>query len=328
MKPFDYYQVNTVAQAVVLLTKYREKAAILAGGSDLLGMMKDRIEGPEFKMPQHLIDIKGIKGLVHIQEQPAGLSIGAATTLAEIASSELVAKKYPLLAQAAKQVAVPQIRNVATLGGNLCQRTRCWYFRGKLFSDCLRKGGGTCYAPDGENQYHAILKGNPCWMVHPSDMAPALMALEAKAVIVGPKGKRLVPLQQFFVAPEQTYLKETVLAPQEMMVGVEVPLATQKTGVFLKLKERQSFDFALASVAVALTIKGGTVLDSRVVFGGIAPLPFRSAKAEAALKGKEVGSAISAACAVAVEGAEALSKNAYKIQVARGILEQALSALA
>src|SRR5208337_1936236 len=118
---------------------------------------------------------KEIKGLVHIQEQPAGLNIGAATTLAEIASSELVAKKYPLLAQAAKQVAVPQIRNVATLGGNLCQRTRCWYFRGKLFSDCLRKGGGTCYAKDGENQYHAIMGGDICCMVYPSDMAPALI---------------------------------------------------------------------------------------------------------------------------------------------------------
>ena len=331
MKPFDYYRVATVEQAVALLNKYQEKAAILAGGSDLLGLMKDRVTGPEMKPPQHLIDIKGIKGLAYIKEQPTGLRIGAATTLADLASSEIVTQQYPLIAQAAKQVAVPQIRNVATLGGTLCQRPRCWYFRGKLFSDCLRKGGGTCYAQpaESENQYHAILGGEPCCMVYPSDLAPALIALDAKAEIVGPKGKKTVPLEKFYVTPEMTYLKETVLSPQEMLVAVEIPLAARgRKGVYLKLKERQAFDFALVSVAVSVALKGSQVADSRVVFGGIAPFPARSLKAEAALKGKDLKSAAAEACTAAVQGCKPLSKNGYKIDAAKGVLERALSQLA
>ena len=181
MKPFDYYRVTTVGQAVALLTKYQEKAAILAGGSDLLGLIKDGIEGPALKTPKHLIDINGIKDFAYIKEQKTGLKIGAGTTLTDIIHSDLIEDKYPLMAQAAKQVAVPQIRNIATLGGNLCQRPRCWYFRGKLFSDCMRKGGASCYGQNGENQYHAIMGGDVCCMAYPSDMAPALIALDAKA---------------------------------------------------------------------------------------------------------------------------------------------------
>jgi xanthine dehydrogenase YagS FAD-binding subunit len=331
MKPFDYYRVATVEQAVALLAKYQEKAAILAGGSDLLGLMKDRIAGQDMKPPQHLIDIKGIKGLAYIKEQPSGVRIGTATTLSDIASSEIVAKQYSLVAQAAKQVAVPQIRNVATLGGNLCQRPRCWYFRGKLFTDCLRKGGGTCYAreAEAENQYHAILGGEPCCMVYPSDMAPALIALDAKAEIAGPKGKRLVPLEKFYVSPEMTFLKETVLSPQEMLVAIEIPATSRgRKGVFLKLKERQAFDFAVVSVAVTVAMKDSQVADARVVFGGIAPFPARSAKAEAALKGKELKSAIAEACTAAVQGCKPLNKNGYKIEATKGVLEQALNQLA
>ena len=328
MKPFDYYKVTTVQQAVDLLAKYQDKAAILAGGSDLLGMMKDRIEGPKMKMPQHLIDIKGIKELAYIKEQKTGLKIGAAVTLTGIISSETVRAKYPLLVEAAKQVAVPQIRNVGTLGGNLCQRPRCWYFRGKLFSDCLRKGGGSCYAQDGENQYHAIMGGDICAMVYPSDMAPALIALDAKAEIAGPKGTRTVPLEKFYVSPDKQISRETVLSSQEMLVSVEIPSSSQgKKGAFLKLKERQAFDFAIVSVAVSMAFKGTTAADARVVFGGIAPFPLRSAKAETALKGKELKNAAPLACAACVEGAQPLSKNSYKVNAARGILEQALSML-
>ena len=331
MKPFDYYRVATVEQAVALLTRYQDKAAILAGGSDLLGMLKDRIAGPKLQPPQHLIDIKGIRGLASIEEQPQGVRIGAAATLADIAASEIVGRQYPLLARAAKQVAAPQIRNVATLGGNLCQRPRCWYFRGRLFADCLRKGGGACYAQpeEAENQYHAILGGEPCAMVYPSDMAPALIALDAKAEIVGPKGKKVVPLEKFYVTPEMTYLKETVLSPQEMLVAVEIPAAAQgRKGVYLKLKERQAFDFALVSVAVSVAVKGSQVTDARVVFGGIAPFPARSAKAEAALKGKDLKNAVAEACTAAVQGCKPLRKNGYKIDAAKGILEQALNQLA
>jgi len=328
MKPFDYYKVTTVQQATDLLAKYQDKAAILAGGSDLLGMMKDRIEGPKMKLPQHLIDIKGIKELAYIREQKTGLKIGATTTLTAIISSEIVGAKYPLLVEAARQVAVPQIRNVGTLGGNLCQRPRCWYFRGKLFSDCLRKGGGNCYAQDGENQYHAIMEKEICAMVYPSDVAPALIALDAKAEIAGPRGTRMVPLEKFYVSPDKQILKETVLSPQEMLVALEIPAGSQgRKGAYLKLKERQAFDFAIVSIAVSLALKGTIAADARVVFGGIAPFPLRSAKAEAALKGKELKNAVPAACAACVEGAQPLSKNSYKIDAAKGILEQALTML-
>ena len=328
MKPFDYYKVTTVGQAVDLLAKYQEKAAILAGGSDLLGMMKDRIEGPKLKTPQHLIDIKGIKELAYVKEQKTGLKIGAATTLAAIVSSEIAGTKYPLLVQAARQVAVPQIRNVGTLGGNLCQRPRCWYFRGKLFPDCLRKGGGSCYAQDGENQYHAIMGGEICAMVYPSDMAPALIALDAKAEIAGPKGTRTVPLEKFYVSPDKQISRENCAftagdaggrGDPFIIPGEEGRLsqAEGKTGLRLCNRERCR--------SACLQGHDGGRCPGR--FGGVAPFPLRSAKAEAALKGKELKSGAAAACAVCVEGAQPLSKNSYKVDAAKGVLEQALSML-
>jgi len=328
MKAFEYYKVTSTSQAISLLAKHQEKAAILAGGSDLLGMMKDRLEGPKLKMPQYLIDIKGIKDLNYIKEQKTGLKIGATTTLSEIVSSDLIAKKFPLLAQAANQVAVPQIRNVGTLAGNLCQRPRCWYFRRALFKDCLRKGGGNCYASNGENQYHAIIGGGNCYIVYPSDMAPALTALNAKVEIATSKGNKMVPIEQFYIRPEKNILRENILTPQEMIVGVEIPnpVANSKC-IYLKLKERQAFDFAIVSVAVNLIFKNNIVADSRIVFGGIAPYPFRATKAEAALKGKGVKDTTAAVCRAATDGVQPMSKNGYKVDAAKGILEEALSLL-
>ncbi len=329
MKAFEYYKATSVSQAISLLAKHQEKAAILAGGSDLLGMMKDRLEGPKLKMPQFLIDIKGIKDLSYIKEQKTGLKIGATTTISEIASSDLIAKRYPLLVQAANQVAVPQIRNVGTLGGNLCQRPRCWYFRGKLFKDCFRKGGSNCYAPGGENQYHAILGGDNCYIVYPSDMAPALTALNARVEIATSKGNKMVPIEQFYVRPGKNILRENILTSQEMVVAVEIPnpVPTSK-GVYLKFKERQAFDFAIVSVAVNLILKNNIVTDSRIVFGGIAPFPIRRTKAETTLKGKTVKDAMDAVCKAAIEGAQPLGHNGYKMDAAKGILEEALSYLA
>ncbi len=237
MKGFEYYKVTTGAQVISLLTRYGERAAILAGGSDILSMMKDRVEGPKLRPPQHLIDIKGIKELSYIREQKNNLKIGATTTLSDIASSPLVSSKYPLLAWAASQVAVPQIRNVGTLGGNLCQRPRCWYFRGRLFKDCLRKGGGNCYAQNGENQYHAIFDADVCAMVCPSDMASALTVLNARVEMATPKGNKLIPIEQFYVRPEKNVLKETVLGSSEMMVAVEIPGPPEGfKGTYVKLK--------------------------------------------------------------------------------------------
>jgi xanthine dehydrogenase YagS FAD-binding subunit len=330
MKPFEYIKVTSVAQAISLLSKHQGRVAILAGGSDLFGIMKDRPEGLKFKMPQYLIDIKGIKDLTSIKEQKGSLKIGATVTLSEIASSSPVRDKYPLLVQAASQVGVPQIRNVGTLAGNLCQRPRCWYFRRSVFKDCLRKGGGNCYAADGENQYHAIFGiGGGCCIVYPSDLAPALVALNAKVEIATPKGNRMVPIEQFYVRPEKDVLRENILSPEEMVVAVEIPYpAASSKGIFLKAKERQAFDFAIVSVAVNLTLKNNVVADSRIAFGGIAPFPMRSIKAEAALKGKEVKESLPAACKACVDGAQPLKNNGYKVEATGGILEEALSLLA
>jgi xanthine dehydrogenase YagS FAD-binding subunit len=329
MRPFDYYKVASVAQAVSLLSKHQQKAAILAGGSDLLGMMKDRLEGPKLKMPAFLIDIKGIKELNYIREQKNGFKIGAGTPLSDIISSEVIAKKYPLLRQAANQVGVPQIRNVGTVGGNLCQKPRCWFFRGKLFTDCFRKGGNNCYAPGGENRYHAVFGGANCYKIHPSDLAPALLALNARVEIASPKGNRMVPLEKFYVGPEKNILGETILSPQELVLAVEIPNpAAVSKGVYLKLKERQAFDFAVVSVAVSLSLRNNVIDQARIAFGGLAPFPLRAVKAEAALKGKGLKDAISAACKEATDGAQPLSDNSYKVDAAKGMLEEALVHLA
>ncbi len=329
MKSFTYYKAASVPQVISLLTKHQEKAAILAGGSDLFGIMKDRLEGPKFKMPQHLIDIKQIKNLSYIKDQKGGLKIGATTTLSEIAAADSIRERYPLLAQAAGLVGVTQIRNVGTLAGNLCQRPRCWYFRRNLFSDCLRKGGTSCYALDGENQYHAITGSRGCCMVYPSDMAPALMALNANVEIATAKSHKVVPLEKFYVEPGKNVMRENILSPQEMMVAVDIPKQDRANkGIYIKFKERQSFDFAVVSVAVNLTLKSNLIHDSRVVFGGIAPFPLRSVQTEATLKGKEVKDCITLACKTAGEGMHPLSKNAYKVEALRGALEEALSQLA
>jgi len=329
MKGFDYYKVTTVSEAAALLARLKETAALLGGGSDMLAMMKDRLEGAKLKSPRHVLDINGVKEMSYIKEEKDRLKIGAATTLSEIGSSSILGEKYSVMAQALAQVAVPQIRNVATLGGNLCQRPRCWYFRGRLFVDCLRKGGGTCYAQAGENQYHAIFANGMCGMVHPSDMAVALTALGAKVEIATTKGKRMVPIDQFYVQPEKSILKETILLPIELVVGVEVPVPLPGSkGVFLKLKERQAFDFAIVSVAATVVLKGNTVSEARIVLGGVAPFPYRAGAAEAAIKGKKLGDGIGAALKAAVEGATPLSNNGYKVKATQGMVEEALSLLA
>jgi xanthine dehydrogenase YagS FAD-binding subunit len=328
MKGFEYYKVTSVDQVISLLTRHGERAAILAGGSDILSMMKDRVVGPKLHAPQHLIDIEGIKELNYIKEQRSGLKIGATTTLNDIASSPLISSKYPLLASAARQVAVPQIRNVGTLGGNLCQRPRCWYFRGRLFKDCLRKGGGNCYAQSGENQYHAIFGADVCAMVCPSDLATSLTALNAKIEIATPKGNKLIPIEQFYVRPEKNVLRETVLGSSEMVVAVDIPApASGSKGIFLKLKEREAFDFAIVSAAAMITVKNDIVSDARIVLGGVAPFPLRSPRAEATLKGRRISDAIDSVCKTAVDGAQPLSNNSYKVIAAKGITERALSSL-
>jgi xanthine dehydrogenase YagS FAD-binding subunit len=329
MRGFKFYQVASIPQAISLLTQHQEKAAILAGGSDLFTLMKDRVEGPKMKVPQHLLDISGIKELHGMRLDKNGIKIGAMTILTDIVSSPLIADKYPLLAQAASQVAVPQIRNVGTLGGNLCQRPRCWYFRGRLFRDCLRKGGKTCYAMSGENQYHAIFPADNCGMVCPSDMATALTAMGASVEIETTKGKKLMSIEQFYLRPEKNPLRETVLSPSDMVLSVWIPAPPPGSkGIYLKLKEREAFDFAITSVAATLTVKDEVVSTVKIAMGGVGPVPLRTTGAEAALKGKKLKDVIATACATSVKEASPLGNNSYKVMAMKGLIEKALTSIA
>ena len=276
-----------------------------------------------------VVSISGIKALKGISARPGGgLRIGALTTLSEVASDQRVLNSYPVLAQAAAAAASPQLRNQGTIGGNLCQRPRCWYFRGDFH--CLRKGGDTCFAVAGESEFHCIFGGAPCFIVHPSDTASALVALDAQVSMAGTTGTRTIPLASFFVLPANNVLKENVLVPGEVVT--EILLGPPQAGarsMYRKVRERGAFDFALAGAAVVVTVADGKVRAARVVLSGVAPAPWRVAEVEKLLVGRSLDAptAIQAAEA-AVKGAFPLSKNEFKIPLLRGVLEETLLTLA
>ncbi len=240
----------------------------------------------------------------------------------------MVQQQIPLLAMAAGRVGTPQIRNMGTIGGNLCQRPRCWYYRNNY--PCFKHGGKACYSALGENDYHAILEGGPSYIVHPSDTAPALVALGATARIVGRSGERMVPLDKFFVTPRQDVTKENVLMPDEILVEIQVPNAPAGSkAIYVKEMVREVWDFALCSVAAMVTVQNGVVQDVRIVLGGVAPIPYRALKAEAAIKGKPLNEASAAAAGLAaVEGAKPLAKNGYKVPLTQAVVTRALLSLA
>ncbi|MBI3075719.1 MAG: xanthine dehydrogenase family protein subunit M [Deltaproteobacteria bacterium] len=323
MENFGYVRPANLKQALALLGTQHGKVALLAGGTDLLGEMKDDLLAPE-----RLVSLQALKELRGIRPTTAGLRIGAATRSADLIESPVVQPRAPLLAMAAAKVGTPQLRNMATLGGNLCQRPRCWYFRNNY--PCLKRGGDRCYALAGENQYHAILEGGPAFIVHPSDTAPALVALGARVRIAGPKGERTVPLEQFFVLPRQNVRRENILQPTELLTEVQVPTAPAGArAIYVKEMEREIWDFALASVAALVTVKDGVVQEARIVLGGVAPIPYRAAKAEAVLKGQRLEETVAAAAGeAAVAGAKPLAKNGYKVPLTKTLVKRALLALA
>jgi xanthine dehydrogenase YagS FAD-binding subunit len=318
---FNYVRVNTVTEAVRQLTA--PGARVHAGGTDLLGCLRDRVFTAD-----KLVSLSHLAGLRGITVSPAGLRIGALTPIAEVASHKQVLEQYAGLAQAAGSVASPQLRNQGTLGGNICQRPRCWYFRGEFH--CARKGGDTCYAMGGENQYHAIFGGSACYIVHPSDTAPALVALGAQARITGPAGVRAVPLATFFLTPDKSVAKENVLERGEIVTDVLLP--PPEAGLrssYRKVRARGAWDFALVSVALALRFNGDTVTSARIVLGGAAPIPWRASEAEKAVTGQRLTPAIAASAAeAAVKGAQPLAHNEYKIPMFKGVVEEALLAMA
>jgi xanthine dehydrogenase YagS FAD-binding subunit len=256
------------------------------------------------------------------------LSIGALVTLTQIEEHPAVRRSFPGLSEAAHSVGTPQIRNLGTVGGNLCQRPRCWYFR---LEDvvCLKKGGSECYAASGENKYHAILGGGPSYIVHPSDLAPMLVALGGSVSVVGPDGKRNVLLEKFFILPADGNLRrENVLKNDEIITEIHVPASKFAAhSTYLKFKERDSMDFAISAVAAAVTLSpNNTVTQARLVLGGVAPIPWRVPKAEAALVGKKLTDDVLATTArIALEGAQPLEKNAYKVPLTQTLVRRALA---
>jgi xanthine dehydrogenase YagS FAD-binding subunit len=317
---FDYVRPKSVQAAVAQLSA--DGARAHAGGTDLLGCLRERIL-PTGRLVS-LNDLRELQGVSETAE--GGLRIGALTTLSALAEHPVVRKRYAALAQAASEVGSPQLRNQGTIGGNLCQKPRCWYYRADF--TCLRKGGDTCFAVDGENQFHCIFGGGGvCFIVHPSDTAPALAAFNATVRVVGPKGVRNVPLDKFFVLPEVDVQRETVLARGELVTEIRIPPPGPGTrSSYRKVRARRAWDFALAGVALALRFEGRRVVDGRVVLSGAAPVPWRSTEAEQALRGRELTAEVVAAAAkAATAGAEPLEKNGYKIPLIQGMIADELT---
>ena len=325
---FLHADAETVQEAVSWLERWGNEARVIAGGTDLLSLMKDRLEGPQLKTPRALINIKRIAEMQRMgHDDESGLRIGAAVTLSQMGASDIISKRYSLLSQAARQIGTTQIRNMGTIGGNLCQRPQCMYFRHPDFP-CYKKGGRTCYAVSGEHRYdHSVVNYGKCVAAHPSDMAPALIALNASAVIATSNGEKKVPLQDFFLAPND--YTETVLKPGELLVELRVPSESSKSNqLFLKHCVRHASDFALASVAMVAEMSAGFVQDIRIVMGGVAPFPYVVDKTEEMISGKKLDAKlISQAAEASISGARPLPQNGYKVNLAKALIKRALESI-
>ncbi len=318
MKAFAYVNAAGEKEALAALGPDRGKFLPLAGGMDLLALMKDYIAQPE-----RIVNVKNLDRTIR-KAPDGGLRIGAAVTIAELVADADAARLYPALVQAAEDVGTPQIRNLGTIGGNINQRPRCWYFRNEEF-DCLKKGGSRCFAVEGENQYHAVLGGGPCHIVHPSSLAPALVALDARFRVAGPAGEREVPASDYFVTPDRNLFGETVLAPNELLTHVVLPPPGGARSATYEVRYKASHDWPLATASVVLSMNGQTVRGARVVMGSVAPVPWRAPAAETALNGKRVTEEVAIAAAdAALMGAKPMTGNAYKVQIARTAVKRAI----
>ena len=324
MKEFKHFNAYSVDEAVALMGRYGERAAVIAGGTDILGKMKDSIL-PAY--PEALINIKTIDGLSEIKESGGMLNIGALALLADIAANPVIKSKYAALAQAAGRTASPHLRNMGTIGGNICQDIRCWYYRNQnnRFS-CLRKKGGRCYAIKGDNRYHSIFGGSVsggCFAVHPSDTAPALVALDAKIVT----SSRTIEAEKFF---EVKPVKTTVLKADEIVTGIQVPEPPAgSSSAFLKFALRRSIDFPIVNCAVMVTRKDGKVSAARICLNAVHVIPYRAVKAEQAITGRVIDEAAAEeAGAAAVSEAKPLDHNKYMVAIARTLVKRTLLACA
>lgn len=319
MKPFELVEPTSLAQAAALLGP---GVALKAGGVDLLDRMKEGLESP-----RRLVNLRSVAGLDAIREEHGALVLGPLVTVAALEAHPGVRARFGALAQAAAHVATPQIRNMATLGGNLVQRPRCWYFRSADFH-CRKKGGDTCFAQGGENQFHAVFDNGRCAIVHPSTLATALVAYHAAVKLVGQKGERTLPLEQFFAPPDRDPTRENVLGADEIIAEVRLPAPAHGTrAAFHKQMEKESFDWALAEVAVVLELAGATCKRASIVLGAAAPVPWRARTAEAVLAGRHVDEhAALAAANAALQGATPLAKNGYKLPIFRAVVRRAILA--
>lgn len=319
MNNFEWADASSVDQAIGLLVK---GAAIKAGGVDLIDLMKERIA-----QPTRLVNISELAELEFVKLEGDTLRIGPLVTLAKLSEDSLVRKHATALSDAASHAATPQIRNQATLGGNLLQRPRCWYFRSESFH-CRKKGGERCFAQDGENQFHAVFDNGLCAIVHPSSMGCALVALGASLELTGPNKKRTVKLEQFFTPPTADLKRENSIAADELIteIRVPVPLASARSA-YLKLGEKESFDWPMAEVAVLIERDGQRCKSASIVLGAAAPVPHRADDAEKVLVGQNLDTAtIAAAAQAAVRGATPLSNNAYKLQLFQTMVKRAILA--
>jgi xanthine dehydrogenase YagS FAD-binding subunit len=326
MRGFELYDAATVKEAVDLLGKYSGRTVkVVGGGSDIVGgVMKDWVQGKGMPLPEVLIDITTIKDIVGIKTDGGGTTIGAATTLSDLIDNKDLSTKIPVLTNAALSVASPLIRNFGTLGGNINQRPRCWFFRGEDFN-CYKTGGDFCYAVTGDNRYHAIIGGELCYIVHPSDTATALLALNASAKIAGTGGERTISFDEYFTGPRVDVLRENVLKPNEFMTHVTIPNPASGTKFgWTKLKDRQVYDFALVSVAAVFTVSGGNWQDGRITVGGVSPVPYRAKVVEDFLKGKDIKATAKQAAAQIRTVARPMSLNSYKVDLAQGLIERTI----
>ena len=323
MTPFEILTPSTLEEAHSMLVERGGEASIFAGGTDMLGELKQGTSSPAY-----LVNIGRLEGMRDIEPSDEFTTIGSMVTLSEIAGDSDIGERHPALAQAAVSVATPQIRNAGTLGGNLCQRPRCWYYRSAAF-DCLKKGGDTCFAVEGGNKYHAILGADRCHIVHPSDTAVALMALDAQVEMFGEGGPRRVPIGDMFVGPEVDILSETSLGAGEILTRVVIPgYGSDGRSVYLKAKERQAYDFALVSVGGYIEVSDGVISEARIALGGVAPTPHFARAASDALRGVRANEVdVRDVGRLAVEGAQPMSENGYKVRLASNLVARAVRML-
>ena len=320
MRAFEYASPANMDQAIKLLGNSWEDAAPLAGGTDLLSLMKDDIVSP-----RRLVNIKDIGALRGVTVNKTGLRIGALTTIEELADSADVRRAYPVISHTANEIAGPQIRNMATIGGNLCQRPRCWYYRGG-FGLLARNQKGESLVPNGDNRYHAILgNAGPAYFISPSTLAPLFIALGATLNLAGPKGKRKLLLEKFYLIPKSEAEREHDLMPNEIVTEILIPPLAGARSATYEVRQKETMDWPLALAAVVLNLKGGKVSSARVMMGAVAPIPWRSKEAEAALIGRTVNEEVATAAGqAAVANAKSLGHNGYKIQLARVAVKRAI----